>query len=207
MGEDRAGRAACPARHSGRSVPPARHFDRSVFSNRHFDRAQPPSRHFDRAQRAEKSGRRRAPGGCRSLRRRRSARRVSPLRPGPRAGPPVEMTGEGTAVAPCRFERSATPSRHFDRAQPPSRHFDRAQPPSRHFDRAQRAKKSGRRRAPGGCRSLWRRRCADRISPLRLRSGQAAPPRPKGRGSGRNDGRGRPRRRPFPPYPHFAKES
>ncbi len=56
-------RAACPSRHSGRSVP--------------------PPRHFDRAERVEKSGRRRAPGGRKSLRRRRSALRVSPLRPGP----------------------------------------------------------------------------------------------------------------------------
>ncbi len=83
------------------------------------------------------------------------------------------MTGEGAADAPRRFERSADPLAAIPAGR---RTF------SRHFDRAERAEKSGWRRAPGGCRSLRRRRSARRVSPLR--------PGPVGRGSGRNDGRG-----------------
>ncbi len=119
-----------------------------------------PFRHFDRAERVEKSGRRRAPGGRRSLWLRRSALRVSPLRPGPegRASGRNDGRGGGGRAPPLGAKRNTQPS------------FRPKRTPFRHFDRAERVEKSGRRRAPGGGQSLRRRWSARRISPLRLRS-------------------------------------
>ncbi len=88
------------------------------------------------AKRVEKPGQGRAPGGRKSLRRRRSALRVSPLRlrsepalseaegagcsaPARRAGPPVEMTGWGRNEGRGGGPRAACPNRHFDRPGAP----------------------------------------------------------------------------------------
>ncbi len=60
-------------------------------------------------------------------------------------------------------------------------HSDRSALPSRHFDRSgvsREVEKSGHGRGPATGTALWRRWSARRVSPLRLRSGQATPPRP-----------------------------
>ncbi len=156
----------------------------------------PPPRHFGRAQpppviSTERSEWRNPAGDGRRADARACGVDGAPsgfLRSAParRAGAPVEMTGVGRndgrggggCAPPLRAKRNIHPSFRPERTLTPS--FRPGATPSRHFDRAERVEKSGRGRAPGGCRSLRRRWSARRVSPLRLRSGQATPPRPGG---------------------------
>ena len=144
---------------------------------------------------------------------------ATPCLPGPRSGAGVRgdkggigcvmkchdvsgfvMSGHGRPMA-----RPRCPARDSGRSALPTRHFDRSgvSPPPRHFDRSvasgNPARDGGRAEAqPCGVAAAFRG-SADRVSPLRLRSGQASPPRP-GAGApveiacperSRRDGRGR----------------
>ncbi len=108
------------------------------------------------------------------------SRRGRLLRPGPRAGPPVEMTdwgggmtGEGAAAEPSPRRPSPCPLPRGEGAYArrlPHPSFRPGVPPPVISTEAKRVEKSGRRRAPARRKSLWRRRSARRVSPLRLRS-------------------------------------
>ena len=135
---------------------------------------------------------------------------ATPCRPGPRSGAGVRGDKGGIGcVMKCHDVSGFVMSGHgrpMARPRCPARDSGRSALPTRHFDRSgvsREVEKSGWRRGPGRGTALWRRRCflgsADRVSPLRLRSGQAAPPRP-GAGApvemacperSRRDGRGR----------------